>query len=157
MNKMYRNIIDFVILLLMWNNLTQIYYILISARKDNKPFLNWKFPEKEGCRISRANLFKRLSRSKLISAFHDALLSSFGSPEIRRIHFLLGLWGELSGHHITFICPSETIRGIDDPTSIMQYWDDAIKHIYHLRGRSLEDGRRQVIVFDEQPSIGTFL
>ena len=86
-----------------------------------------------------------------------SLLSSFGSPEIRRIHFLLGLWGELSGHHITFICSSETVRGIDDPTPIMQYWDDAIQHIYYLRGRSLEDGRRQVIVFDEQPSIGTFL
>ena len=85
--------------------------------------------------------------------FFAVLLGFFGK---RDNNFLSGPWGEFSSHYITFICPSETIRGIDDPTPIMQYWDDAIKHIYHLRGRSLEHERRQVIVFDEQPSIGNF-
>ena len=86
--------------------------------------------------------------------FFAVLLGFFGK---RDNNFLSGPWGEFSSHYITFICPSETIRGIDDPTPIMQYWDDAIKHIYYLRGRSLEHGgRRQVVVFDEQPSHGNF-
>ncbi len=67
-----------------------------------------------------------------------------------------GLWAELSGRHISFVYPRDTVRGVDDPTPILQYWDTAVKHIYDLRGRSLQQTRRQVIVFDEQPSLGQF-
>ena len=109
--------------------------------------------KKKAVELAKLNLFKSVSTA---TCSISSLLFSWGFPVIKRIHFPLGLWGELSGHYITFICPSETIRGIDDPTPIMQYWDDAIKHIYHLRGRSLENSRRQVIVFDEQPAAGTF-
>ena len=38
-----------------------------------------------------------------------------------------GLWAELAGHHIILTVPSQSIRNLDDPRALTDFWDEVIK------------------------------
>lgn len=38
-----------------------------------------------------------------------------------------GLWAEIAGKYIIITCPSDSVRGMEDPSLLVNYWDDVIK------------------------------
>ena len=50
--------------------------------------------------------------------------------------------------------PSPSIQHIDDPSDVMQVWDQIISGYHELRGTDADKHRKQWIVADEQPVAG---
>ena len=65
-----------------------------------------------------------------------------------------GLWADISGKYMTVTLPSSSIRNYDDPTEVMELYDQLLKAYHDLRGSNIDKERRMWIVADIQPSRG---
>lgn len=65
-----------------------------------------------------------------------------------------GLWADISGKFVTITLPSSAVRDLDDPSDVMNDFDDLVVAYHDLRGSDVKKDRRQWIVPDRQPSVG---
>ena len=63
-------------------------------------------------------------------------------------------WAELESSKIVLTVPSTTIRGLDDPESLMKFWDEVADACAELAARPLERRRPERYVADVQISAG---
>jgi len=71
-----------------------------------------------------------------------------------RIRALPGPWAELATRKIILTVPSGQIRKLEDPVTLMQFWDQVLDADAELAGRSKERERPERIVSDVQISVG---
>ena len=64
-----------------------------------------------------------------------------------------GPWAELEGEALVLSLPSESIRDLDNPTAVVQYWDAVLRSHCELAGTPLPT-RRERLVADVQISAG---
>jgi hypothetical protein len=71
-----------------------------------------------------------------------------------RVRRLPGPWAELATDKIVLTVPSEAVRTLDDPESLMRFWDQVMDACADLAGWSRERVRPERIVADEQIAAG---
>lgn len=54
-----------------------------------------------------------------------------------------GLWADISGKFVTVTLPSSAIRDLEDPSDVMNDYDDLVVAYHDLRGSDVTKGRRQ--------------
>jgi hypothetical protein len=65
-----------------------------------------------------------------------------------------GPWAEFETDKIVLTVPSEVVRGLDDPTALMQFWDEVMDACADLAAMPRERARPERIVMDVQISAG---
>jgi len=73
----------------------------------------------------------------------------------RRIRSLPGPWAELEGRRIILTVPSVSIRGLEDPESILRCWDEMLDRAAGLAALDREGFRKERLIFDRQTSAGS--
>ncbi len=71
-----------------------------------------------------------------------------------RIRHLPAPWGEIAGKSLVISLPSETLRTLDDPESLMAFWDLVMDADSDLIGAPRERVRPERFVCDVQISVG---
>ena len=72
----------------------------------------------------------------------------------RDIRNLPGPWAELQGSRVIITVPSANVRGLDDPVSLMEFWDHYLDSCAELAVRPIERERQERYVTDMQISAG---
>ena len=65
-----------------------------------------------------------------------------------------GLWGDVAGEALVISLPASSLRDLSDPSKTMVWWDSVWRAHVDLRGLDPQEGRRQWLVTDEEPSAG---
>jgi hypothetical protein len=72
-----------------------------------------------------------------------------------RIRKLPGPWAELAGSRIILTVPSEAIRDLDDPGTLMKTWDEMLDKAAVLASIDRSGYRKERLIFDRQTSAGS--
>lgn len=64
-----------------------------------------------------------------------------------------GPWAELEGRRVILSVPSSVVRTLDDPETLMAYWDEVLDHCYALYAEPVR-ARRERYCVDRQISAG---
>ena len=65
-----------------------------------------------------------------------------------------GLWADLIGNHFMLSVPASSVRELNDPEAVVNFWDSVIESHCSLAGVELAGRRPEWIVSDEQPRAG---
>ncbi len=72
-----------------------------------------------------------------------------------RVRKLPGPWSELAGNRIILTVPSEAIRSLDDPETLMKTWDEMLDKAAVLASIDRSGYRKERLIFDRQTSAGS--
>lgn len=66
----------------------------------------------------------------------------------------MGPWGELATDNIILTVPTESLKALEDPEPLLQFWDEMMQAIARLASQPFPFQRPERIVADVQISAG---
>ena len=105
---------------------------------------------------------EKTTRAALTATIANVIQAPFydvSNPELKKTWLKRrkspGLWTDLVGHRIMLSVPASSVRELDEPEGLLEFWDSVVECHISLAAEDLNDNRRREwVVADEQPVAG---